>query len=178
MLLKKGLNIHIKDVEFTPCVSFPSQFWQPSFSAALSPSYHEYQKKSEVTTGCDAQGIMSDGSWELSGGSEGRRNYSLWSSSSFSSGLGNTGTGEPVKLQTHQILQQGPSPEPAAEEELLTCEKGEGSLPCSTHREQLLVFPHTWGNVCPAQNNIHRAFPSERRKKFRAVKDDFCISDL
>lgn len=51
-----------------------------------------------------------------------------------------------------------------------------------THREQLLVF--TRGNVCPSQNTASAAltrqtgFIAERRKKFRAVRDDFCISDL
>lgn len=49
---------------------------------------------------------MSDGSWELTGGPEGRKNYSLCSLSSFSSGLENAGTGESVKLQTQPILQQ------------------------------------------------------------------------
>lgn len=85
------------------------------------------EKNLEVTHGqdpCGAQGIMSAGSWELSPGSEGRKNCSLCSLSSFSSALKNAGTGEPVQPQTHPILQQGASSEPPAEEELLTFRKG------------------------------------------------------
>lgn len=143
-------------------MSLPS----PVFGSPVSllPSHLSIMntKNPKITHGRDPgvpQGMMSGGSWELSRGSEGRKNYSLCSLSSFSSGLRNAGTGESVKLQARPILQQGPRSEPPAEEELLQFKKGGGSLLCFTHREQFLVF--TWGKwvsfTNPSQCNIHQA---------------------
>lgn len=167
-------------------MSLPSPVFGSPVSVLPSHLSVVNTKNPEITHGRDPgvpQGMMSGGSWELSRGSEGRKNYSLCSLSSFSSGLRNAGTGESVKLQARPILQQGPGSELPAEEELLQFKKGGGSLLCFTHTGSSSSCS-PGGNVCPSQTRAsatftrQNVFVSERRRKFRAVKDEFCISDI